>query len=64
MHHAHPCVFIPPGDLSHLPRTTLSTTAILSQVSQGAIRRLASEVFLHLHTLDLKFHLSRQTGEI
>jgi hypothetical protein len=33
------------------------------QVTQGAIRRVSNQVFSHLHTLDLSFHLSRQTGE-
>ena len=37
---------------------------IFSKVSQGAIRRIANEVFVHLHKLDLDFHLSRQTGAI
>ena len=34
------------------------------QVVQGTIRDLANQVFQHLHQLDLKFHLSRQTGAI
>ena len=34
------------------------------QVVQGTIRDLANQVFEHLHQLDLKFHLSRQTGAI
>ena len=34
------------------------------QVVQGTIRDLANQVFEHLHRLDLKFHLSRQTGAI
>ncbi|KAG1674674.1 hypothetical protein FOA52_007198 [Chlamydomonas sp. UWO 241] len=37
---------------------------IFSKVSQGAIRRISTEVFTHLHTLDLKWHLSRQTGAL
>lgn len=37
---------------------------VFSKVSQGAIRRIANEVFVHLHKLDLDFHLSRQTGSI
>ncbi|GAX78993.1 hypothetical protein CEUSTIGMA_g6433.t1 [Chlamydomonas eustigma] len=37
---------------------------IFSKVSQSAIRLLATEVFAHLHSLDLNFHLSRQTGAI
>ena len=34
------------------------------QVVHGTIRDLANQVFEHLHELDLKFHLSRQTGAI
>ncbi|KAL0176877.1 hypothetical protein M9458_029207, partial [Cirrhinus mrigala] len=29
-----------------------------------SIRRIAKNVFLHLHNLDLGFHLSRQTGAL
>jgi ATP-binding cassette subfamily B protein len=36
--------------------------AIFSPVSQRAIRKLALEVFDHLHALSLRFHLERQTG--
>ncbi|KAK4613445.1 Iron-sulfur clusters transporter atm1, mitochondrial [Fulvia fulva] len=36
--------------------------AIFATVSQGAIRRVAANVFEHLLKLDLNFHLSRQTG--
>ena len=36
----------------------------LVQVVQGTIRDLANQVFKHLHNLDLRFHLSRQTGAI
>eukprot|EP00005_Dracoamoeba_jomungandri_P009021 CAMPEP_0174266332 /NCGR_PEP_ID=MMETSP0439-20130205/29743_1 /TAXON_ID=0 /ORGANISM="Stereomyxa ramosa, Strain Chinc5" /LENGTH=663 /DNA_ID=CAMNT_0015353223 /DNA_START=106 /DNA_END=2097 /DNA_ORIENTATION=+ len=35
---------------------------IFSKVSQGAIRQVARNVFLHMHSLDLGFHLGRQTG--
>ena len=34
------------------------------QVSQSAIRTVANNVFAHLLSLDLKFHLSRQTGAL
>eukprot|EP00951_Prasinocladus_malaysianus_P044677 scaffold580760_cov45-Prasinocladus_malaysianus.AAC.1 len=34
------------------------------QISQGAIRNVASKTFQHLHSLDLKFHLNRQTGAV
>ncbi|RGB34072.1 iron-sulfur clusters transporter ATM1, mitochondrial [Rhizophagus diaphanus] len=36
--------------------------AIFANVAQKAIRKLARNVFSHLHQLDLNFHLSRQTG--
>ncbi|CAG8545446.1 9570_t:CDS:10 [Rhizophagus irregularis] len=36
--------------------------AIFANVAQKAIRKLARNVFYHLHQLDLNFHLSRQTG--
>lgn len=36
--------------------------AVFGKVAQNSIRRVAKNVFLHLHNLDLSFHLSRQTG--
>ena len=36
--------------------------AVFAKVTQRAIRRAAMNVFLHLHTLSLRFHLERQTG--
>ncbi|EMD31529.1 hypothetical protein CERSUDRAFT_119744 [Gelatoporia subvermispora B] len=36
--------------------------AVFARVGQGAIRKVARETFEHLLNLDLKFHLSRQTG--
>ncbi|CAI2170554.1 17908_t:CDS:10 [Funneliformis geosporum] len=36
--------------------------AIFANVAQKAIRKVARNVFNHLHQLDLNFHLSRQTG--
>ncbi|KAM4662920.1 iron-sulfur clusters transporter ABCB7, mitochondrial [Discoglossus pictus] len=38
--------------------------AVFSKVAQNSIRRIAKNVFLHLHNLDLGFHLSRQTGAL
>lgn len=38
--------------------------AIFSEITQGAIRSVANRVFVHLHSLDLAFHLSRQTGAV
>ncbi|GIL46029.1 hypothetical protein Vafri_3125 [Volvox africanus] len=37
---------------------------VFAKVSQGTIRRVAREVFSHLHSLDLAFHLSKQTGSL
>ena len=36
--------------------------AIFQKVAQRAIRQVALNVFRHLHSLSLKFHLDRQTG--
>uniref|UniRef100_A0A671M4C2 Iron-sulfur clusters transporter ABCB7, mitochondrial n=1 Tax=Sinocyclocheilus anshuiensis TaxID=1608454 RepID=A0A671M4C2_9TELE len=38
--------------------------AVFGKVAQSSIRRIAKNVFLHLHNLDLGFHLSRQTGAL
>ncbi|CAG0898196.1 unnamed protein product [Darwinula stevensoni] len=38
--------------------------AVFAKVAQNSIRRVAKNVFLHLHNLDLSFHLSRQTGAL
>jgi ATP-binding cassette subfamily B (MDR/TAP) protein 7 len=37
---------------------------VFAKVAQHSIRRIARNVFLHLHNLDLAFHLSRQTGAL
>ncbi|XP_041845467.1 ATP-binding cassette sub-family B member 7, mitochondrial [Melanotaenia boesemani] len=37
---------------------------VFGKVAQNSIRRIARNVFLHLHNLDLGFHLSRQTGAL
>ncbi len=36
--------------------------AIFADVAMHAVRRLASDVFEHLHLLSLRFHLERKTG--
>ena len=36
--------------------------AVFAKVTQGAIHRIALNVFEHLHRLSLRFHLERQTG--
>ncbi|XP_043211664.1 iron-sulfur clusters transporter ABCB7, mitochondrial-like isoform X2 [Amphibalanus amphitrite] len=38
--------------------------AVFATVAQRSIRKVAKNVFLHLHELDLSFHLSRQTGAL
>lgn len=38
--------------------------AVFERVGQDATRRLASDVFRHLHQLSLRFHLERRTGAI
>ncbi|OLY83018.1 Iron-sulfur clusters transporter atm1, mitochondrial [Smittium mucronatum] len=37
-------------------------TAVFSRVQQDAIRRLARDIYRHLLNMDMKFHLSRETG--
>ncbi|XP_042218563.1 iron-sulfur clusters transporter ABCB7, mitochondrial-like [Homarus americanus] len=38
--------------------------AVFAKVAQNSIRKIAKNVFLHLHSLDLNFHLSKQTGAL
>ncbi|CAL1548476.1 unnamed protein product [Lymnaea stagnalis] len=38
--------------------------AVFAKVAQSSIRKVARNVFLHLHSMDLSFHLSRQTGAL
>ena len=38
--------------------------AVFAKVAQDSIRKIAQQVFLHLHNLDLNFHLNRQTGAL
>jgi ATP-binding cassette, subfamily B, heavy metal transporter len=37
---------------------------VFERVGQDATRRLAVQVFAHLHRLSLRFHLERRTGEV
>ncbi len=41
---------------------TQARDALFANVSMNAVRRLANEVFVHLHQLSLRFHLERKTG--
>jgi ATP-binding cassette subfamily B (MDR/TAP) protein 7 len=36
--------------------------ALFASISQSAIRKVAKETFEHLLNMDMKFHLTRQTG--
>src|SRR3546814_12872252 len=38
--------------------------AVFERVGQEAGRRLADDVFVHLHRLSLRFHLDRRTGAV
>src|SRR5204862_3284823 len=38
--------------------------AVVEKVGQDAARRLAGEVFRHVHDLSLRFHLERRTGSL
>src|SRR5205085_7042698 len=38
--------------------------AVFERVGQDATRRLAADVFRHLHQLSLRFHLERRTGAV
>ncbi|CAK0785121.1 hypothetical protein CVIRNUC_008327 [Coccomyxa viridis] len=38
--------------------------AVFAKVAQGTVRRVARDVFEHLHHLDLRFHLARETGAL
>ena len=41
---------------------TQGRDALFAAVAMNAVRRLAQEVFVHLHQLSLRFHLERKTG--
>lgn len=38
--------------------------AVFAKVAQHSIRKIATNVFIHLHKLDLAFHLNKQTGAL
>ena len=38
--------------------------AVFAKVAQSSIREIAGRTFAHLHSLDLHYHLSRQTGAV
>ncbi|XGW22489.1 hypothetical protein V3C99_005037 [Haemonchus contortus] len=38
--------------------------AVFAKVAHHSVRSIARKIFLHLHSLDLSFHLNRQTGAL
>lgn len=38
--------------------------AVFAKVAQRSIREIACKLFNHLHSLDMRFHMSRQTGAL
>lgn len=44
--------------------STELSNAVFATVAQKTIRKVAVRVFKHLHDMDLKFHLERQTGAL
>jgi ATP-binding cassette subfamily B protein len=68
---AHPkaMLVLPLGILVAYGALRLSTTVftelrefLFARVTQRAVRTIALQVFRHLHSLSLRFHLNRQTG--
>jgi ATP-binding cassette subfamily B protein len=68
---AHPqaLLVLPLGALVAYGLLRLSTTVftelrefLFARVTQRAVRTIALQVFRHLHSLSLRFHLNRQTG--
>jgi ABC-type transport system involved in Fe-S cluster assembly fused permease/ATPase subunit len=68
---AHPqaLLVLPLGILAAYGALRLSTTLFtelreffFARVTQRAVRNVALQVFRHLHSLSLRFHLNRQTG--
>lgn len=52
--------FPPPA----LPHTVQLRNVVFSVVAQRAIRRVARDVFEHLHDLDMSYHLAKNTGTV
>lgn len=68
---AGPAAAMPAALLIGYGLLRLSTTVftelrefVFVKVTQRAVRRIALEVFGHLHSLSLRFHLERQTGGV
>lgn len=52
--------------IARFSATTFSElrNAYFAKVAQHSIRKIATNVFMHMHQLDLRFHLNRQTGAL
>ncbi len=66
-----PSIVLPVGLLLAYGALRLASTlfaelrdVVFAKVTQRAIRRVALQVFRHLHALSLRFHLARQTGGV
>jgi ABC-type transport system involved in Fe-S cluster assembly fused permease/ATPase subunit len=67
--HPQAMLVLPLGILAAYGLLRLSTTLftelrefVFARVTQRAVRTIALQVFRHLHSLSLRFHLNRQTG--
>jgi ABC-type transport system involved in Fe-S cluster assembly fused permease/ATPase subunit len=65
----HALLVLPLGILLAYGALRLATTAftelrefVFAKVTQRAVRTIALQVFRHLHSLSMRFHLNRQTG--
>jgi ATP-binding cassette subfamily B (MDR/TAP) protein 7 len=58
------CTYFDPDGTARIGATVFNEllSVVFARVGQSAARKVARETFEHLLTLDLKFHLSRQTG--
>lgn len=63
---ALPVVFLAGYGVTRVAASGLSElrSALFARVTQDAIREISKETFRHLHSLDLAFHLGRQTGSL
>jgi ABC-type transport system involved in Fe-S cluster assembly fused permease/ATPase subunit len=68
-HHPRALLVLPLGILVAYGLLRLATTLftelrefVFAKVTQRAVRTIALNVFRHLHSLSLRFHLNRQTG--
>lgn len=55
-----PSVPLPP----RRPHPDQLRNAVFAVVAQRAIRRVARDVFEHLHDLDMSYHLAKNTGAV